>query len=56
MRSMRGNARRLGQPEPAHTRTDHEFDYAAGTWPQPFRVVLKAEVMRFDDNPRFVVT
>ena len=50
------NARRLGQPEPAHTRTYHEFDYAAGTWPQPFRVVLKAEVMRFDDNPRFVVT
>lgn len=50
------NAQRLGQPEPAHTRTYHELDYAAGSWPQPFRVVLKAEVMRFDANPRFVVT
>jgi hypothetical protein len=50
------NAQRLGQPEPLHTRTYHELDYAAGSWPQPFRVVLKAEVMSFDDNPRFVVT
>jgi hypothetical protein len=50
------NAQRLGQPEPVHTRTYHELDYAAGSWPQPFRVVLKAEVMGFDDNPRFVVT
>jgi len=50
------NARRLGQLEPAHTRTYHELDYAAGSWPQPFRVVLKAEVMSGDDNPRFVVT
>jgi hypothetical protein len=50
------NARRLGQLEPPHTRTYHELDYAAGSWPEPFRVVLKAEVMSFDDNPRFVVT
>lgn len=50
------NARRLGQVEPAHTRTYHELDYAAGSWPQSFRVVLKAEVMSCDDNPRFVVT
>jgi hypothetical protein len=50
------NAQRLGQPEPVHTRTYHELDYAAGSWPQPFRVVLKAEVTSFDDNPRFVVT
>lgn len=28
------NARRLGQVEPAHTRTYHELDYAAGSWPQ----------------------
>ena len=50
------NAQRLGQPEPVHTRTYHELDYAAGSWPQPFRVVLKAEVMSGDDNPRFFVT
>ena len=50
------NAQRLGQPEPAHTRTYHELDYAAGSWPQSFRVVLKAEVMSIDANPRFVVT
>lgn len=33
-----------------------EFDYAAGSWHKPFRVVLKAEVMALGDNPRFVVT
>jgi hypothetical protein len=50
------HAKRLGQPEPGHTRTDHELDYAAGSWPQPFRVVLKAEVTSVEENPRFVVT
>lgn len=33
-----------------------EFDYAAGSWDKPFRVILKAEVMALGDNPRFVVT
>jgi hypothetical protein len=50
------NARRQHQPAPAATRTYHDLDYAAKTWPQPFRVVLKAEVMALGDNPRFVVT
>ena len=50
------NARRHHQPAPAATRTYHDLDYAAKTWPQPFRVVLKAEVMALGDNPRFVVT
>ncbi|MBK5966280.1 IS1380 family transposase [Thiocystis minor] len=50
------NARRLDQPLPTSTRSYHELEYAAGTWPQAFRVILKAEVMDFDDNPRFVVT
>lgn len=50
------NARRLHQPLPNSTRSYHELAYAAGTWPQAFRVILKAEVMAFDDNPRFVVT
>lgn len=50
------NARRSGQPQPPVTRTYHDVDYAAKTWPKPFRVVLKAEVMALGDNPRFVVT
>ena len=50
------NARRLDQPLPRGTRTYHDVDYAAGTWPQSFRVVLKAEVMSLGENPRFVVT
>ena len=50
------NARRFEQPLPQSTRTYHEVDYAAGSWPQAFRVVLKAEVMSLGENPRFVVT
>ena len=50
------NARRHYQPAPAITRTYHDLDYAAQTWPQLFRVVLKAEVTALGDNPRFVVT
>jgi hypothetical protein len=50
------NARRLGTTPPPSTRTYHELSYAAGSWPQPFRTVLKAEVMARGDNPRFVVT
>lgn len=52
----RENARRWGQPEPSATRTYHDLDYRAQSWPQAFRVVLKAEVMALGDNPRFVVT
>ena len=50
------NARRLRQPPPQSTRTYHDVDYTAGSWPQTFRVVLKAEVMSLGENPRFVVT
>ncbi len=32
------------------------MEYAVGSWPQPFRVILKAEVMALGDNARFVVT
>ena len=49
-------ARRNHQTEPPATRTYHDLDYAAKTWPKAFRVVLKAEVMALGDNPRFVVT
>lgn len=32
------------------------FQYAAGSWRKPCRVIFKAEVMALGDNPRFVVT
>ncbi|MDQ6958434.1 MAG: IS1380 family transposase [Mariprofundaceae bacterium] len=40
----------------SNTRLFGEFDYAAGSWPQSFRVIHKAEVMDLGDNPRFIVT
>lgn len=42
--------------EPDATRTYHDLEYSAKTWPKTFRVVLKAEVMALGGNPRFVVT
>ena len=44
------------QAPPTRSRLYDEFVYAARSWAQPWRVVLKAEVMRAGDNPRFVVT
>jgi len=45
-----------GQAPPPSSRLYDEFTYAAKSWAQPWRVVLKAEVMSDGDNPRFVVT
>lgn len=45
-----------GQALPTRSRLYDEFAYAAGSWAQPWRVILKAEVMSAGDNPRFVVT
>jgi Transposase DDE domain group 1 len=45
-----------GQTPPPSRRLYDEFVYAAGSWAQPWRVILKAEVMRAGDNPRVVVT
>jgi hypothetical protein len=45
-----------GQALPTSSRLYDEFAYAAGSWAQPWRVILKAEVMSAGDNPRFVVT
>jgi hypothetical protein len=44
------------QVPPTSSRLYNEFTYAARSWAQPWRVVLKAEVMSAGDNPRFVVT
>jgi len=49
-------ARAQGQAPPPSSRLYEEFHYAAGSWAQPWRVVLKAAVMSAGDNPRFVVT
>lgn len=50
------NALLFDRERPQSTRTYHELDYAAGTWPQSFRTILKAEIMDLGENPRFVVT
>jgi Transposase DDE domain group 1 len=60
-------ARRLHQQRTALAQAHHahppdssrlyaEFAYGAASWAQPWRVILKAEVMAAGDNPRFVVT
>jgi hypothetical protein len=41
---------------PTSSRLYAEFAYAAASWAQAWRVILKAEVMTAGDNPRFVVT
>ena len=40
----------------ATTRHFGELMYAASTWPQERRIIVKAEAMEKGDNPRFVVT
>jgi hypothetical protein len=49
-------AQRQAFGESAPIRLYEEFEYGASSWPGPFRVILKAEVMALGDNPRFVVT
>ena len=41
---------------PESVRVFDEFPYIARSWPKPWRVLLKAEVMAQGENPRFVVT
>lgn len=53
-RTLAATRQALG--EEASIKLYDEFEYAAGSWHKPFRVVLKAEVMALGDNPRFVVT
>jgi Transposase DDE domain group 1 len=49
-------AQAYGEQPPASSRVYDEFSYAAASWAQPWRVIVKAEVMVAGDNPRFVVT
>src|SRR4029434_2017213 len=41
---------------PGSIRLSADFTYCVASWAQPWRVILKAEVMASGDNPRFVVT
>src|SRR5206468_12148029 len=41
---------------PDSSRVYEEFSYAAASWSQPWRLIVKAEVMAAGDNPRFVIT
>jgi hypothetical protein len=61
-RLLSGAAQDLADAEAAYAETGEkvrrfgEFGYAAETWPQERRVIVKAEVMAQGENPRFVVT
>jgi hypothetical protein len=48
-------AQAYGQAPPTRSRLYDEFVYAAQSWAQPWRVVLKAKVMSAGETPRFVV-
>lgn len=41
---------------PEAVRLFAEFNYAARSWSQAWRVIVKAEVMALGENPRFIVT
>lgn len=47
---------KANEAQPESIRIFEEYEYAAGSWPQAFRTILKAEVMDVGDNPRFIVT
>lgn len=58
---LMGTARRWSRQTETTAHVYGECHYAAGTWPQRRRVIIKAEVVRHPgrepkDNPRFVVT
>jgi hypothetical protein len=58
---LMGTARRLSREAGETAHVYGECRYAAGTWPERRRVIIKAEVVRHPgrepkDNPRFVVT
>lgn len=45
-----------GAPPPARSRMYADFPSAAAAWAQPWRGIVKADVMAAGDKPRFVVT
>ena len=58
---LMGSARRVSRETGESAHLYSECRYAAGTWPERRRVIIKAEVVRHPgrepkDNPRFVIT
>ena len=49
-------AHAYGESPPLSSRVYEDFSYAAASWAEPWRVIVKAEVMAAGDIPRFVVT
>jgi hypothetical protein len=49
-------AHAYGEQPPASSRVYEDCAYAAASWTQPWRVIVKAAVLAAGDNPRFVVT
>ena len=49
-------AHTYSEPPPLSSRVYEDFPSAAASWAEPWRVLVKAEVMAAGDNPRFVVT
>lgn len=45
-----------GESPLASRRLYEDCPYAAASWEQPWRVIVKAEIMAAGDTPRFVVT
>jgi hypothetical protein len=50
------NEKRVGNSPPSSTRLYGEVKYAAKTWPQEFRVIIKVEATADGVDTRFVVT
>jgi hypothetical protein len=50
------HAHAYGERPPTSSRVYEACSYAAGSWSQPWRVMIKAEVLAAGDHPRFVVT
>jgi hypothetical protein len=50
------HAQAHGERPPTSSRVYEEFAYAAASWAQSWRVIVKAAVMAAGDHPRFVVT
>jgi len=56
LHAYRSSLRKANQAPSKSTRIFEEYEYGAKSWPQPFRTILKAEVMDAGDNPRLIVT
>ncbi len=56
LHAYRSSLLKVNEAPAESTQLFEEYKYAAKSWPQAFRTILKAEVMDAGDNPRFIVT